>query len=212
METIDTRWMQTEEEAKSPTKFRSNLDLCLELTQNLDRNHNESAGRAIFAFNKALRYASNIKELKVGYLLRTQLLETFGSNVLASNIALIRKHNLESHSDCEEVAIELDRMEKKIRLSSRAVKNMQTKLRKKKKDPYQADSRSCLKLSYDPHSNVPWIASALKIVRHEEGGHIFVASRNLRVGDIVAIVKPLMVVDRFKEYQLFCISCFRFGY
>lgn len=62
-------------------------------------------------------------------------------------------------------------------------------------------------LNYPPHDKVPYIANCLEIRRNQEYGHHVVTNRDLKVGEIVAILKPFCTAQPGRYQYERCENC-----
>lgn len=209
MEGIEMRWDNHKEVGKTSVKFNELLRKCKTSVVKLRKDDMDAVGRAIFDHNKALRFATNGEELRNAYLQRTKLLEMLALNDLTPNIELIKQYNTKDHSDHDEVAKEIIRLENSCRNINKLIRK-KTQAKSNKSNPFKYDSRTCLQLSTAPHPNAPWISSALKI-ETSKAGQLLVATQDLKIGDIVTVEQPLTFVDYFVGYQMVCYACFSYG-
>lgn len=75
-------------------------------------------------------------------------------------------------------------------------------------DPYNDDDEwKEPELSYPPHENVPFIANCLEIRHNGLYGNHIVTNRDLKVGDIVAILKPYIMSPAPRFHYERCENC-----
>lgn len=67
--------------------------------------------------------------------------------------------------------------------------------------------RGTLKLSRKAHPKIPWIANCLELKEDVENGKYIITTEDLKVGDIIAVDKPLHASSLALEQGKQCIYC-----
>lgn len=211
---LEEKWNETQEEVKSSEKtdeIHAKLDqIANETSRNLTKDEIQALEeQATLLCCKAIRHSATEKNLRHSYLKRAILMGRTNQSTLAkANIELARQFDSVDANGADARATEtLNLIEKQTAYDLKQLKKNDKKMENKR--PKTAESSSIMKLSYDPHPNVPWIVNCFEI-KENNRSMFFVAKRKLRVGDIISIEHPIMFVEHYEDFQFFCITCYRF--
>jgi SET and MYND domain-containing protein 4 len=156
---------------------------------------------AIIFYNKALCYAESNLQLSFIYANRSAAyLESKRFKECLDNIQLAK-----------DLGYPQEKMPKLLAREENCKNLMISNINKVNKD--EEAVKNFFKLSYKSHPTIPFIIEGIELRRSEEFGRYLITTRNLNVGDIIAIEEPYLKYLEKGHFIKFerCANCLRYN-